>query len=588
MNQEIVDHLLVEWELARQRGHAISAEELCGDRPELVGEVNTLIGKLQNTTWMLDDSTAGEESPSSNLEPAAETLPSSIPVAEFVESIIAGELLSATEATQLRQDFPTFQDQSTAEVADQLVADVRLTRYQANVLLKQHDGPLLLDRYVILDSIGSGGMGHVYKAMHRSMDRVVAIKLLPHYAVDSADKIARFQREIKATAQLSHPNIVTAFDAHESNGVYFLVMEYVKGLDLWEQVRKQGPLTVEESVRIILQIADALAEAHRHDIVHRDIKPANILLSHDGEAKLLDLGVARVQTLGRDDAPIHLTQDGMAIGTIAFMSPEQALNSKRADVRSDIYSLGCTLYYLIIARPPFVRDTSIETIVAHREEEIPSLCDERPEIPPSLESAIRHMVAKDPDSRPQTMDEVRELLTGLGLPRSQRLAKNKDVEAVDTSVGFPTVTTITTRKVVRPSRKMHWTMGLGLVAVTTMALVAIMLNNSTGAKNNDREVALWALQAGGTVEVTTQQGEKTLYDSAELTDEKIKLVGIDLLGTTVESIRSVLDLEHLQRLSIADIPINLKVMNKISTMQHLTTLQFNACALRDKHLRVRA
>ncbi len=150
-----------------------------------------------------------------------------------------------------------------------------------------------------LDTIGSGGMGLVFKALHRSMDRIVALKVLPRFAVNSPEKVRRFQREIKATARLTHPNVVAAYDAHESNGTFFLVMEYVDGENLHEHVQRTGPLPVGDAVNIISQISSGLEQAHQSGIVHRDIKPTNIMLATDGTAKLLDLGLARTREIGR-------------------------------------------------------------------------------------------------------------------------------------------------------------------------------------------------------------------------------------------------------------------------------------------------
>jgi len=420
VTEETLEDLLVEWELARQSGGEVSAAELCVDHPELTAELRQRIEDLRATAWMLD--------PSTHLEPPGlshdrsprpdDTLPeSNLTGQQFVDALEASGILAASRLQRVRDGYlQPFAAERCGGLAANLVQDGLLTAYQATVLLKGGDDPLVLDRYVILEAIGSGGMGVVYKARHVSMDRVVALKVLPRSLEDASRTIRRFQREIKATARLSHPNIVAALDANDAGGTHFLVMEFVDGRNLMEVVRDRGPLPIEESARIVMQIADALAEAHRKDIVHRDIKPSNILLQPDGQAKLLDLGLARISRLNADDITISaLTQDGLAMGTEAFMPPEQARDSKTADARSDIYSLGCTLFYLVTGRPLFVKRTPVLTMVAHREEPPTPLRELRDDVPESLDTLFRRMVNKSPDDRPQSIDDVQSALQACGI-----------------------------------------------------------------------------------------------------------------------------------------------------------------------------
>jgi formylglycine-generating enzyme required for sulfatase activity len=260
-------------------------------------------------------------------------------------------------------------------------------------------------------------MGQVYKARHARMDRVVALKTLPSSAMRSAEAVKRFQQEVKAAAKLSHPNIVTAYDADEAHGIHFLVMEYVAGQDLAALVREQGALKAATAVEYVLQVARGLEYAHRQGVVHRDIKPSNLLVDANGTVKILDMGLARVEGTG-GTGDMGLTHSGQVMGTLDFMSPEQALDTRHVDGRTDIYSLGCTLYYMLTGRPPYGGDTMTKKILAHRQEPIPSLRAARPDVPEALDAAFRQMLAKNPAERQSSMAEVIMQLSRCGLPAS--------------------------------------------------------------------------------------------------------------------------------------------------------------------------
>jgi len=292
------------------------------------------------------------------------------------------------------------------ELARELIKQKKLTRFQAEQVYAGKGKSLTLGNYLLMEKIGAGGMGQVFKARHRRMDRLVAVKLLPPAMTRDKAAIARFEREVKAAARLRHPNIVAADDADQANGVHFLVMELVEGSDLSALVKKNGPFGVDQAVNYITQAARGLEAAHAEGIVHRDIKPANLLLDRKETVKILDMGLARIE--GSVDAPTQaeLTSTGIMMGTVDYMAPEQALSTKTADARADIYSLGCSLFYLLSGKATYDGDTLMAKLLNHREQPIPSLRATRPEVPELLDSVFARMVAKKVEDRYQTMTSV--------------------------------------------------------------------------------------------------------------------------------------------------------------------------------------
>lgn len=299
---------------------------------------------------------------------------------------------------------PKASPRDAEDLARELIRQQKLTKFQAEQVWQGNGRALVLGNYLLLDKIGQGGMGAVYRAVHRRMQRTVAIKMLPPALMKNAPAAARFQREVVAAAKLIHPNIVAAFDADEANGIHFLVMEYVEGIDLSAYVKKNGPFPVPQAVHYILQTAKGLEFAHGKGVIHRDIKPANLLLGKDGVVKILDMGLARIEggTAGQDE----LTGSCAVMGTVDYMAPEQAMSTKHADARADIYSLGCTLFYLLTGKATFDGESLMAKLVAHRECPAPSLRSLRPDVPEQLESIFQRMVAKKVEERYQTMTEV--------------------------------------------------------------------------------------------------------------------------------------------------------------------------------------
>ncbi len=336
----------------------------------------------------------------------------------FIETLSGSGLMTHAEVQTFLTALPADKRPADAEtLAREMFKQGKLTKFQAQAIFQGKTRGLVVGNYVVLDTIGKGGMGAVYKARHRKMDRLVAIKMLPSSAMKSPEAVKRFEREVKAAARLSHPNIVTAHDADEHNGVHFLVMEYVEGQDLASIVKQQGPLPVATAVDYILQAAKGLEYAHGERVIHRDIKPANLLVDRKGTVKILDMGLARVDgTAGAIDN--GLTRDGQVMGTLDYMAPEQAIDTHQADARSDIYSLGCTLHYLLVGRGPFTGESVGQKIVAHREQPVPSLRTLRPDVPESLDAVFQKMLAKKPQDRQASMGEVMAQLQACALPKT--------------------------------------------------------------------------------------------------------------------------------------------------------------------------
>lgn len=335
----------------------------------------------------------------------------------LLQTLVDSGILSEQVATQLSLSSQGSFDASdsmhveqTVELLDRLRQMGSLSDFQMEKL--EQDGPdsLVLGDYILMDRLGSGGMGEVFRAMHRVMRREVAIKRIKTAAVQSPGLTERFLREVRTAAKLSHPNIVTAYDAGEDDTGCYLVMEYVEGKDLAELIKQEGPLSVEQAADYLLQAARALSDAHEAGIIHRDVKPANFLVSSSGSLKLLDLGLARVeQQIAEYEQSAHLTmtQPEQMMGTLGYMAPEQAEDAHNASAAADLYSLGCTLCQMVTERPPFTVKTAMQALIAHREKPPPDLSSH---LPPALNSLYLSLVAKAPEDRPASAQEVVRVL----------------------------------------------------------------------------------------------------------------------------------------------------------------------------------
>lgn len=387
---------------------------------------------------------------------------------QFRATLATSGAITAEELDAFEDSLPPAQrPANTQQLARLLVQHRKLTKYQAAHVYQGKQLPLVLGSYVILEKIGAGGMGHVYKAHHRRLDRLAAIKILPGEMVDSPDAVQRFHQEVKTAARLTHPNIVITYDAGEQDGVHYLVMEYVPGKDLASIVKQQGPLPEELAVECLMQSAAGLAYAHDCGIIHRDIKPSNLLLASGGHespessftmgeardstdqsqaadaagspvVKILDMGLARMSaTVGAESGDDGLTRTGQIMGSVDYMSPEQAMDTRAADERSDIYSLGCTLFVLLTGRIPYRAKTLMQKLMAHRETPTPSVRDKGADVSDRLAELCRQMMAKQPEERPQTMREVMRLLEECREPSASPSTSAGDASAPSREITKP-------------------------------------------------------------------------------------------------------------------------------------------------------
>jgi eukaryotic-like serine/threonine-protein kinase len=346
-------------------------------------------------------------------------------------------------------------------LAKELLQRGWLTPFQINQVFLGRGAELVLGSYLLLQRIGEGSMGQVFKARHQKHGRIVALKAIRKDRLAQPNALKRFLREIKAAARLSHPNIVLAYDADETTRPPFFVMEFIEGADLSKLVKQNGPLPVWQACDYIRQAAQGLQHAFECGLVHRDVKPSNLIVTttvaepsktappHDPDGggrclvavvKLLDLGLARLQDA--DDGGSRLTQLQTILGTPDYISPEQARDSHAADIRSDLYCLGCTFYFLLTARVPFPGESRVDKILKQCQEEPEPveqvrrgvLADERAslpgygpdspvedEVPPAVAALVRKLMAKRPGDRYQSPDEVARVLTDL-IPKGIRLA----------------------------------------------------------------------------------------------------------------------------------------------------------------------
>lgn len=377
-------------------------------------------------------------------------------------------------------------------------------------------------RYDIKGVCGQGGMGAVYRATHRLMEREVALKVINLEMMDRPEAIERFHREVKAAARLSHPNIVAAYDAEQVGGVHLFVMEYVDGQNLAEAVRhRERPFSVAEACDFIRQAALGLQHAHAQGMVHRDIKPQNLMLTREGTVKILDFGLASLiadeieeEIAGDTDTlaaskTARLTHASTTIGTPDYIAPEQIRDARDADIRADIYGLGCTLYFLLTGRPPFPEGSAMDKIKAHAEREPRPIAELRDDVPPALGEVLQRMMAKNPSDRFQTPEEVAEALAPF----------RHSIEPPETPKTEPAAS--------RSSSNRRWGLMIVAVLIPLLLLAAIIYiktdNGTIAIETDDPDVRVVVEQNGK--QVTILDGKTNQQATLDTGEYSLRLGG---------------------------------------------------------------
>jgi serine/threonine protein kinase len=343
-------------------------------------------------------------SPSSTSNAAGPT------VDEFLKTIRRSGVLDLEQLKAAVAHAPTdWREWGAAVLAEYLIKTGKLSRFQSRKLLQGTHRGLVLGPYQILSPLGKGAMGTVYMARDGRSGQLVALKILSSRRAREEERArTRFQREMELSKRLMHPHVAVTYEAGTLQDVHFIAMEFIPGKSMSRVVATQGPLPVARAARLLAEVALGLQHAHEQGIIHRDLKPSNIMVTPNDHAKVLDVGLAFVQGEKADATVIGGL--GYIVGTMDYISPEQSIDATKVDPRSDIYSLGCTLYFAVSGQPPFPGGTGIEKRQRHRTEEPTPLRQLRPGLPAAFVELVQKLMAKDPLQRPQTTQAARELL----------------------------------------------------------------------------------------------------------------------------------------------------------------------------------
>jgi eukaryotic-like serine/threonine-protein kinase len=322
----------------------------------------------------------------------------------FLKAVLRSGLFDQPQLDAVLAVVPPGQRETAKTLADYLVRNGWLSRYQAKKLLQGAAIGLVLGPYQVLAPIGKGGMGVVYLARDRRNDRLTALKVLaPHKA--EGRRLARFQREMEISQKVNHPHIALTYEVGKYHGAHFIAMEYIPGKNLFHLVTEQGPLRTSRAARLFAEVASGLDHAHEQGLIHRDLKPSNLIVTPHDHAKVLDLGLALIQGEEVVD-PAVVGGQGYIVGSMDYIAPEQTADPTKVDRRCDVYGLGCVLYFAVSGKPPFPGGTNADKIHCHRTQEPVPLLHLNPELPPAFVQIVRKMTAKDPARRYPTAKAV--------------------------------------------------------------------------------------------------------------------------------------------------------------------------------------
>ena len=491
-------------------------------------------------------------------------------ITTLVSNLLQSQLLDSEQRDEVQRLGTSCRD--ARELAHELLRREYLTAFQVNQILQGKGADLTLGPFILLERIGEGGMGQVFKARQKMLNRVVALKVIRKQCLGNPKVILRFQREIRAAGQLSHPHIVRAYDADQINGAYYIAMEFIEGDDLAKLVKDNGPLPIDQACEYIRQAALGLQHAFERGMVHRDIKPANLLVARAvasdrrrssgiiqrpasppagdgskiivrsssllpraelaqhypwGVVKILDMGLARCTDPFTGRASTHLTQIGSVMGTPEYIAPEQARDPHTSDIRADLYSLGCTLYFLLAGQPPFPNGTLTEKLLQHQLNEAEPVAQARraglrcysasggrkpadagdrgAPVPASVEALIRRLLAKRPEQRLETpvalANELQTILKQLaaGAPEQEvNLEATVEIDAVKPSAPANSAKTVLEPIVLlaqTPSPNymagkiaVVFATFASLAVVTFLTLLAILMSASNPMRANTKSV----------------------------------------------------------------------------------------------------
>lgn len=411
--------------------------------------------------------------------------------------------------------------------------------------------PAQIGPYKILRELGAGGMGTVYRAVHAELRRDVALKVLTPNSARNEVLLKRFQLEARAAAMPYHENIVLFYEHGSADGYHYMALEYVRGRDLGRIIREHKRLPVSFSLHIVKQVARALEHAHKHGFVHRDIKPSNLLITKDKHVKLTDMGLARqLEELEEN----HVTRDGTTVGTVDYMAPEQAHDSRSVDIRGDIYSLGCTWFQMLAGTVPYRGGTALERLYKHSSDPIPDVRDHNPKVPDSVAYTIERMMAKSPKDRFQTPTQLLEELESLDLSLHPSSASLADLVAeeeavivpgrISSSVRLPTVAAPPVEKALVPKTRkglnpVWFLSGLGIAFV--LGAIAIMVISSSSSQPPGTSVA----------NATEEEAETTVAASSTAAIPSIEL------GRGTKATPKSLRVQAIDQPAAADAPVSI-------------------------------